>query len=290
MTANRALQAAGLMVDELELGRLIRCKTAGDKGGSRSGWYFCFDDGGVSYGDWRSGFVNHWQPDGGKPSWHDIERVKREREAAKQAEYEVNAQHLGATWSKAHKCAPDGLIDRYLQSRGLSLCQALRGGSTSHWHDGQNMGYYPTMLAAVQAPSGRMVNIHRTYLRADGAGKADLPIKRKLMGSAGPMTGAAIRLMPHTDRLGIAEGIETALSASMLFDVPVWAAVSAHGLAGWAPPKDVKVVDVFADHDSNQTGQQAAEKLANRLALAGLVVRVHTPPKGDWNDVLMGEM
>jgi putative DNA primase/helicase len=32
--------------------------------------------------------------------------------------------------------------------------------------------------------------------------------------------GAAVRLMAHGDTLGIAEGIETALSASALFGVP----------------------------------------------------------------------
>jgi len=40
-------------------------------------------------------------------------------------------------------------------------------------------------------------------------------------------TGAAVRLMAHEDVLGIAEGIETAMSASILFNVPCWAALNA---------------------------------------------------------------
>jgi putative DNA primase/helicase len=46
--------------------------------------------------------------------------------------------------------------------------------------------------------------------------------------------------MPHQDVLGIAEGIETALSASILFNVPVWAALTEGLLQEWVPPPDVR--------------------------------------------------
>src|SRR5947199_194195 len=76
---------------------------------------------------------------------------------------------------------------------------------------------------------GKGVNIHRTYIEN---GKAVL---RKLMPGKLP-DNVAIRLFGFRDNsflgaglgtLGIAEGIETALSASALFDIPVWSAISA---------------------------------------------------------------
>ena len=80
--------------------------------------------------------------------------------------------------------------------------------------------------------------------------------------------GAAIRLGPAGDVLGIAEGIETALSVTALFGVPCWAAVSAAMLAAWQPPPEAKRIIVFGDNDPNYAGQSAAYALA-RVHRAG---------------------
>ena len=48
-------------------------------------------------------------------------------------------------------------------------------------------------------------------------------------------------------RLGIAEGIETALSAAQIFKTPVWAAFSANGIAGLPIIAGVKSLRIFAD-------------------------------------------
>ena len=99
--------------------------------------------------------------------------------------------------------------------------------------------------------------------------------------------GAAVRLMPHEQTLGIAEGIETAMSASALFNVPVWAALTAGLLQEWTPPAAVTTVFVFGDNDASSTGQAAAYTLAQRLKAKGLSVFVEIPPSTgqDWNDV-----
>ena len=96
-----------------------------------------------------------------------------------------------------------------------------------------------------------------------------------------------MRLAAYTDSLGIAEGIETALSASALHGVPVWAALNAGLLQEWTPPKDVKAVFVFGDNDASSTGQAAAYALAHRLKGKGLTVTVEIPARTDtdWNDV-----
>src|SRR3546814_9504080 len=68
------------------------------------------------------------------------------------------------------------------------------------------------MLAAVTDDSG-LVAVHRTFLDRKGRRARDLQHPRRLLGH--PRTGA-VRLAPATDTLGIAEGIETAISAMIL--------------------------------------------------------------------------
>ena len=104
-------------------------------------------------------------------------------------------------------------------------------------------------------------------------------------------TGAAVRLAPHEDKLGIAEGIETALAASVLFNMPVWAALNA-GLLSWTPPAEVETVFVFGDNDASATGQAAAYALAQRLKAKGVAAFVEIPTRtgDDWADVLARQL
>ena len=89
----------------------------------------------------------------------------------------------------------------------------------------------------------------------------------------GPVAGGSVRLSPIGDdgHLGIAEGIETALSAQAIFDMPTWAALSADGLRRWEWPHGVKRVTIFAD--AGDAGTQAAADLAERLKAAGIATR-----------------
>ena len=143
------------------------------------------------------------------------------------------------------------------------------------------------MLAALIDVNGKAVNVHRTYLTEDGR-KADVDEVRKVMPGGLP-AGAAIRLAPYGSKLGIAEGIETALAASALFGVPCWSAVNSTGLEKWLAPAGVTEVVIYGDNDPKFGGQAAAYSLAHRLACAGLAATVHIPPTvgDDWNDVLI---
>ena len=93
------------------------------------------------------------------------------------------------------------------------------------------------------------------------------------------MTGGAIRLGGIAERIGIAEGIETALAVSQFFDVICWAATSATLLESFRPPDGVVAVAVYADNDANYAGQRSAYALANRLAVTGYDVSVFVPAK-----------
>ncbi len=175
----------------------------------------------------------------------------------------------------------------YLAGRGLRLYdlpEAVRVHPGLRYLDGEHQGIYPAMLATVTAPDGRAVSLHRTYLQ-DGR-KAPVSAPKKLMQGL-PLSGAAIRLTAVSEVLGIAEGIETALAASELFEVPVWSCVSAQGIESFEPPEGVRELIVFADNDTNFAGQAAAYRAAHRLKLKGFEVEVVIPPiVGDWLDHL----
>lgn len=146
---------------------------------------------------------------------------------------------------------------------------------------------HPAMIARVSGPDGKPVTLHRTYLTPEG-GKAAVEAPRRLMEGVCP-PGSAVRLAEAGPVLGVAEGIETALAASSLFRVPVWATINTSILKTFMPPPGVRRLIIFADNDSKFGGQAAAFSLAYRLAGSDLTVDVEIPPKTgtDWNDVFL---
>lgn len=209
------------------------------------------------------------QPNGTRP-----ERTDEDKLAA-----------LRRVWRESKPIQRGDDAERYLLGRGLrlhDLPEAVRVHSGLRYQDGDHQGVYPAMLATVTAPDGRAVSLHRTYLQ-DGR-KAPVLTPKKLMQGL-PLAGAAIRLTAVSEVLGIAEGIETALAAFELFEVPVWSCVSAQGVESFEPPEGVREVIVFADHDENFAGQAAAYRAAHRLRLRGFEVEVCVPHEpGDWLD------
>jgi putative DNA primase/helicase len=180
------------------------------------------------------------------------------------------------------------IVETYLASRGLSRVAppALRFLPSLRHRETAHLG--PVMLAAVRDVAGAVRAVHRTWLRPDGTGKADVEPPRKTLGNP---FGCAVRLAPAGAALVVAEGIETALAAGLLFDLPAWACLSAGGLEAVALPASVRRVLVAADHDLNGTGQRAAQVLAQRLLAEGRTVEIATPdrPGDDFNDVLLRE-
>lgn len=188
-----------------------------------------------------------------------------------------------ALWAQALPGHP--MVALYLAARGLPdrvpddlrLLPSLR-----HAPSGTSG---PCMVAALRDAEGEVRAIHRTWLAPGGTGKADLDPARMTLGSP---TGCAVRLAPATDAVILAEGIETALAATVLFDLPAWACISAGGLEAVILPDRIRAVLIAADHDANGCGQRAGARLADRLLAEGRRVRIATPdtPGTDFNDVL----
>ena len=212
-------------------------------------------------------------------------KTRSERERA-----EVSKDQLQALWGRAMPLTGEDLASRYLINRGIRLPAwptCLRFIEELPWkgEDGSR-AVFPAMLAKYVAPDGKSATLHRTWLAEPGV-EADVPQPRKLMpGRVTP--GSAVRLAAAAETMGIGEGIETALSAMILYNVPVWAAVSAGALVKWKPPESAKCILIFGDNDRNFAGQNAAYSLAFQLAaVEKLHVEVRLPEEvGDWNDVL----
>lgn len=141
---------------------------------------------------------------------------------------------------------------------------------------------FPAMVAGVQDINGKLVAIHRTYLLPDGSAKAPLSSPKMALG---PLGRGAVRLGPVEPAIGMAEGIESALSAMQLFDITVWSALGSR-MAAVELPNEVLEIQVFADNGA--AGGGAAERAAETFIRQGRRVALRFPPPefGDWNDAL----
>ncbi len=217
-----------------------------------------------------------------------VGNIKPEAEPRKISDDE-RRKALRAVYSATDAVRPGDLVDTYLRSRGLgepSYPKALRFAKSLR--DGEG-GTRPAMVALVGVHGEKAATLHRTFLRPDGRAKAEMRSPRKLMPGEVP-PGSCVQLSEWTGGvLGIAEGIETAMAASAMYDIPVWAALNANLMTQWSPPQGCEEVAIFGDTDASFTGQAAAYALAQRLASKGMPVTVHLPPQPgeDWADINM---
>jgi DNA primase len=212
------------------------------------------------------------------------------------------------------------LVEDYLRSRGIEHPPpaSLRfAPALFHRESGRK---FPAMLGGIQNVQGRVVGVHRTFLRHDGTGKAEVEPVKKVGGIA---SGGAVRLTPAAPVIVIGEGIETTLAALASFHDAVhnaaliegepaafWAALSLGNIAGsgigkgrphpirlgkWLPsplpdsdrpgmvlPGIVRRVILLADADAGdpETAEVLLQRGARRFAGAGLAVTIARPPVG----------
>lgn len=182
----------------------------------------------------------------------------------------------------------DSAVDYLADTRRLwplpSNCSLRAHPTLEYFEDRKSIGRHPAIVGDVVDINGELVTVHVTYLE----GRQKLPNyePRKLLTSTEGREGCAVRLVPAGEILGIAEGIETALAAMAIDNVPVWSAINTALLSRFEPPPGVTTLRVYADRDV--AGLTAALKIIERLqGRIRVEIRIPTAPAKDFNDQLI---
>ena len=181
--------------------------------------------------------------------------------------------------------------DRYLKRRGINSLpqEAVRFCDKQR----ANGGMYQAIYSLATDDKGALCYLHRTLL--DGDKKADVAGAQKKLTKLQEETylehagSVAIRMFPVSTTLGIAEGIETALSCHQITGCNTWATLNTSFMKKFRAPRGVEHLIIFADADKNLAGHAAAFMCANANLLAKndlKTVSIRWPKSGDFNDLL----
>ncbi len=178
----------------------------------------------------------------------------------------------------------------YLKGRGIvNMPQMSISYSPEEMYynsTGEKVGMMPAMIAKItDSLSLEVLQIHITYLK--NGKKFDRKVKG--IASATDYKTPCIRLFQAEKTLGIAEGIESALSAHDMYDVPTWSVVNSGFMKKFRAPLGVTKLMIFADNDRSLTGHSAAFECARaNLSAKNDVTEVSIiwPDElGDFNDL-----
>jgi len=179
-------------------------------------------------------------------------------------------------------------LDRSLAADYLASRHLVSHSAQLRFHGLVQLGptveatYHPALLAAVRDDSG-LLAVHRTFLDSAG-GKAKFDNPKRLLANPGRGT---VRIGQPARVLGLAEGVETALAASVIHGFPVWAVLGNERFGLVTIPRCVERLIVLADNDAG--GTRAATLANDGLQRDGLTIETLWPPAqhNDWADVLM---
>ncbi len=227
----------------------------------------------------RGGLLEGWRPGNG-PSYPTYPKLKfaDDKPDPQDSDHYDKAKEI---WQVTEPIE-SSLAATYLESRGLHppWPKWLRyHGALKHAPTGLA---FPCLVAGIVDGTGQFAAIHRTYLKINGSGKAGVNTPKMALGA---LQDGTVRLGRAGKTLGLAEGIETGLSAQQLFEIPVWCALGSR-LDRVTIPDDVIEVQIFADNGA--PGKEAAAKACDVFTAAGKRVAIRHPPEafGDWNDTL----
>jgi putative DNA primase/helicase len=184
-----------------------------------------------------------------------------------------------ALWDAANT-APGTLAERYLRWRGIRIPvpPSIRFLSDTN-PDPAQLVESPAVIVGLSRPDGAIIAVQLTFVRPDGRGR-DKNLDRKTIGKLG---SGAVRLGPAGETLGIAEGVETALAAMQIFNVPVWSCLGSSRMCGIALPAECRKVVLFGDND--QPGADAVKRAYLKYRMARSVAWEFPPNEcGDFAD------
>lgn len=257
-----AAKAAGVIEDDF-IGWSAQASNYGGEREARAVWRSFRSDGGIN-----AGTLFHAARDTG---WTDSDAPTRPlpiRQQARSAEPgRTMRETLDPRWlAYWQSLGPVREVGRaYLEARRCIVPPAdgdLRFDPAAR-HPGGYTG--PCLVALVtDALSGVATSLHRTWVSPDGT-KADIDRPRMLLGGH-RKAGGVIRLWPDesvTAGLGIAEGVETALSLAHAYQ-PVWACIDAGNLQRFPVLPGVESLTIAVDNDPD--GIASANECAERWA------------------------
>ncbi len=273
-----AMRAAGLEPpSEIEPGQLHRFPGVGKRNGNTAGWCKLFDDTlGGCFGDWSSGFSEHWQAKRDQPfSPAEREVFKRrvaearaQAEAERQARQAESAEKAVAMWRVAEPANDD---HPYLVRKGIKACGARLDKNA---------------LVIPMRADGQVHSLQ--FIGADGN-------KRFLSG--GRVSGCyfSIGTTEAAGALCIAEGFATGVTIHLATGYPVAVAFNAGNLEAVAKAmcdrfRNLPLI-ICADDDAGTTGNPGLAKATAAAIATGAKLAVpsfgNERPKGvsDFNDM-----
>jgi len=257
----------------------IQCPACGRGGKDRTLGLTVESDGGLAH-CFRCSFIETFKPERGA-----IVRAPTITPQRKMQQKHERLSDWGAKlWAECRVL--DGLALEYLAYR---RCMVPPKDGDLRWHPSikHPSGYAgPALIAMVSdATTREPLSLHRTWITQTGKAPVDPP---RMPLANHSLRNGVIRLWPDeflTYGLGIAEGIETALSLAHGF-TPVWATIDAGHMAKFAVIPSVEILTIAADID--EAGLNAAQECATRWVNAGKKVRITQQRTNDVNDLLTG--
>lgn len=187
-----------------------------------------------------------------------------------------------------------GLISKYNRAPWEAAVGALRAHPALYCHE--NKQELPALVAPITSSHGVTalqriwVSDRVEYVNGHGPkdSRASLQVRKKTWGE---MLDGAVRMGAPRGRLGLAEGVETAIAAAVLNrSMPVWATCGASRLGSVAIPEGVDWIRIYGDN--GDAGLEHAHRAAHAYFQRGYKVEICFPePRyGDWADKAFAEV
>lgn len=171
----------------------------------------------------------------------------------------------------------------YLQRRGIAgASAALRHDPAAIYTDeGGQRRTAPALTILFSDEDGDRA-IQRVFLTADGH-KLPIADNKRFLGLR---AGATARLTPPARIIGIAEGVEDAMSVTALYDVPCWAAGGIENYRNLTFPPEVQRIVLFTQHGPE--AERAIGRGRANLTEKQRTLDIAFPEaEMDWNDMLV---